>query len=83
MRLDHPTHVVTLTVWEPATGTTDYRQVWVDFGPFPPQTPMAALMTALDAAAEWRVEYIETRQSVTTADRRQPAPWQQLTIEGL
>lgn len=78
MMLEHPTHVITITVWEPATHTTEYRQVWVDAGPFPEQSPTAALLTALDAYAEFRTEYVQVQTSRTTADRERPAPWEQL-----
>lgn len=80
MRVDHPTHVVTVGVWCPEERTTDYFQAWVDAGPFPAGSLRSLLLHALQDATEGRVELVEARTSTTSIERAVPAPWEQLSL---
>lgn len=80
MRINHPTHVVTITVWEPATHTGHHLHCWVDIGPFALQPLDVALREALEQITDHAIEIVEERQSVSTPERSEAPPWEQLNL---
>lgn len=77
MAVFHPTHVVTLTVWDAHRAETRLRHWWIAGGPFDSaETVTDCLETALAALADG-VELVETK---STYHRKGTPPWEQLEI---